>query len=35
MQPGQPERIEYEYKRHGTLCLIGNWHVVDAKSQIM
>ena len=20
MQPGQPERIEYEYKRHGTLC---------------
>ena len=28
MQPGQPARIEYEYKRHGTLCLIGNWHVV-------
>lgn len=28
MQPGQPKRIEYEYKRHGTLCLIGNWHVV-------
>jgi len=28
MQPGQPERIEYEYKRHGTLCLIGNWDVV-------
>lgn len=28
MQPGQPMRIEYEYKRHGTLCLIGNWHVV-------
>jgi transposase len=27
MQPGQPKRIEYEYKRHGTLCLIGNWHV--------
>ncbi len=25
---GQPKRIEYEYKRHGTLCLIGNWHVV-------
>ena len=24
----QPERIEYEYKRHGTLCLIGNWDVV-------
>ena len=28
MQPGQPARIEYEYKRHGILCLIGNWHVV-------
>lgn len=28
MQPGQPTRMEYEYKRHGTLCLIGNWDVV-------
>ena len=28
MQPGQPVRIEYEYERHGTLCLTGNWHVV-------
>ena len=28
MQSGQPERIEYEYKRHGTWCLIGNWDVV-------
>lgn len=28
MKPGQPARIEFEYKRHGTLCLIGNWHVV-------
>jgi len=28
MRPGQPERIEYEYKRHGTLCLTGNWDVV-------
>ena len=28
MRPGKPERIEYEYKRHGTLCLIGNWDVV-------
>lgn len=27
MQPGQPVRIEYEYERHGTLCLIGNWEV--------
>ena len=31
MQPGQPKRIEYEYKRHGTLCLIGNWHVVEGR----
>ncbi len=31
MQAGQPERIEYEYKRHGTLCLIGNWHVVAGQ----
>ncbi len=31
MQPGQPKRIEYEYKRHGTLCLIGNWHVVQGQ----
>jgi putative transposase len=28
MRPGEPERIEFEYQRHGTLCLIGNWHVV-------
>ena len=28
MQPGQPTRIEFEYKRHGTLCLTGNWDVV-------
>ena len=28
MQPGQPVRIEYEYRRHGTLCLFGNWDVV-------
>ncbi|MFO7905702.1 MAG: hypothetical protein ACQESR_07235 [Planctomycetota bacterium] len=21
------EKIEYEYTRHGTLCLIGNWDV--------
>lgn len=31
MQPGKPERIEYEYRRHGTLCLIGNWHVVTGQ----
>ena len=28
MKPGRPARIEFEYTRHGTLCLIGNWHVV-------
>ena len=28
MEPGQPKRIEFEYKRHGTLCLTGNWDVV-------
>jgi transposase len=28
MAPGQPARIEFEYTRHGTLCLMGNWHVV-------
>lgn len=27
MQPGQPRRLEYEYDRHGTLCLIANWQV--------
>jgi len=31
MLAGQPERIKYEYKRHGTLCLIGNWHVVTGQ----
>lgn len=27
VQPGRPERIEFEYARHGTLCLIANWDV--------
>jgi hypothetical protein len=31
MQRGQVERIEFEYKRHGTLCLIGNWDVVQGQ----
>lgn len=31
MQPGQPERIEFEYTRHGTVCLIGNWDVVQGQ----
>lgn len=27
VQAGTPERIEFEYKRHGTLCLIATWNV--------
>lgn len=27
-KPGMTERIEFEYKRHGTLCLIANFDVV-------
>jgi transposase len=27
MRPGQEERREFEYKRHGTQCLIGNFEV--------
>jgi hypothetical protein len=27
MQPGQPERVEFEYVRHGTLSLIANFEV--------
>jgi DDE superfamily endonuclease len=28
MKPGRTERREFEYKRNGTLTLIGNFHVV-------
>ena len=28
---GQPERQEYEYKRHGTLCLIANFEVATGR----
>ena len=31
MPSGQVERIEFEYKRHGTLCLTGNWDVVQGQ----
>jgi hypothetical protein len=31
MQPGQQERREFEYKRHGTVTLIGNFHVVTGE----
>ena len=29
--PGLIERREFEYIRHGTLCLIANWHVAQGK----
>ncbi len=28
---GSVKRLEYEYKRHGTLCLFGNFHVATGK----
>ncbi len=31
MKPGQGERREFEYNRHGTLTLIGNFHVVTGE----
>jgi len=31
MQPGRVERIEFEYQRHGTQTLIGNFHVVTGQ----
>ena len=31
MQPGQAERREFEYRRHGTQTLIGNCHVVTGE----
>ena len=27
MRPGQTEKVEFEHKRHGTPCLIGNFEV--------
>ena len=32
MRPGQEERIEFEYIRHGTQCLIASFHVVTGES---
>lgn len=29
--PGDVAKEEYNYKRHGTLCLIGNWDVVAGQ----
>src|SRR5580692_852186 len=31
MKPGHPEYPEFEYIRHGTLTLIGNFHVVTGQ----
>ena len=31
MEPGKPERREFEYQRHGTTCLIGNYDVVAGQ----
>ena len=31
MQPGQVERREFEYTRHGTQCLIGNFDVATGE----
>ncbi len=31
-RPGRTERIEFEYCRHGTLCLIANFEVATGKS---
>src|SRR5262249_16262591 len=30
-RPGQAERREFEYQRHGTVTLIGNFHVVTGE----
>ncbi len=31
-RPGLTERVEFEYKRHGTLCLIANFDVVTGRA---
>ncbi len=31
MQPGRIESVEFEYHRHGTQCLIGNFNVVTGE----
>jgi transposase len=32
VQPGRTERVEFEYRRHGTLCLIANFDVATGKA---
>jgi hypothetical protein len=29
--PGQIAKEEFQYTRHGTVCVTGNWHVVQGK----
>jgi hypothetical protein len=31
MQAGRIEKREFDYKRHGTLCLLANWLVAEGK----
>jgi hypothetical protein len=31
VRPGLVERMEFEYKRHGSMCLIANFDVVTGK----
>lgn len=31
MRPGHVEKVEFEYKRHGTQCLIGNFEVATGQ----
>lgn len=31
MRPGRPERIEFEYERHGTLCLIPSFEIATGR----
>jgi hypothetical protein len=31
MRPGQVEKVEFEYRRHGTQCLIGNFEVATGR----
>ena len=31
MRPGQTEQVEFEYRRHGTQCLIGHFEVATGR----
>lgn len=31
IQKGRVEKIEFDYKRHGTLCLLANWQVAKGN----